>query len=166
MACEELTTTSLGKGIVVADDENCLKELVQSDGGQYPAIPVAISDDSVALRDGSSSQPIQLPHLQRQWGGAFSNIMVQDGDGIWFAYTPDSYCLDQKLIVRDGQFVIVPDTLPTLLASDICEINACDQYDFLLGVKEVVIVCDGEDVTYLKVVKVPKALCPTCEETV
>lgn len=165
MACDPLTTTNQGKALVVTDEDNCQRELVQSDGGAYPAIAVAVSDGKVVLRDGSEVQPINLPHLQVQTGGAFTKMLIQDESGNWFAYTPSVGCVDKRLVVRDGSFEFVDDTLPSLVTTDLCEITDCEGYDFLLGVKEVSIACgEGEDnQTYLQIVLVPKDLCPTCE---
>jgi hypothetical protein len=164
MACDPLDTTETGKALVVTDDEECLKALVQSEDGLYPALAVAQSDGKVVLRDGSENQPIQLPHLQVQTGGAFQKLMVQDASGVWYAYDPGVWCVDKKLVVRDGAFEFVDDVVPQLVTADICEASACSEYDFLVGLKEVTLVCDGEDTTYLQMVLVPKDLCPICEE--
>lgn len=164
MACDALAQTDSGKALVVTDEENCLKELVQTEGGLYPAIPIAVSDDKVVLKDGSENQPIQLPHIQEQVGGSFQKLMVQDEAGVWYVFEPIVDCIDLKLVIKDGAFSFERDTLPSILSANFCEINECSEYDFLIGVKQVTLTCDGEDVTFLKLVKVPKTLCPTCVE--
>jgi hypothetical protein len=164
MACDPLDETEEGKALVVTDEENCLKELVQSEGGAYPAIPVALSDTEVVLRDGSVNQPFQLPHLQVQTGGAFQRLMIQDSNGVWYAYEPSTWCVDRKLVVRDGSFELVDDVIPQVATADLCEVSACDDYDYLIGVKEIELTCDDEPTTYLQLVLVPKDLCPSCVE--
>lgn len=164
MPCDDLTTTEEGKALVVLDDENCFKELVQPEGEEYPAIAIALASNKVVLRNGSQSQPIVLPHLQTFSGVSFDRMMVQDSSGEWYAFEPSDYCIDQKLVVRDGAFVLVPDTLPVHIESSVCEVDACDEYDFLIGLEEVTLECDGEEQTFLKLVKVPKSLAPECVE--
>jgi hypothetical protein len=164
MACDALPQITTGKALVVTDDENCIKELIQPEGASYPALAIALSDNKAVLRDGSVNQPIQLPHLQTQTGGSFQKMMIQDAAGVWYVYEPNEDCIDLKLIVRDGAFDLVRDTLPQILDANFCEINECSEYDFLIGAKQVTLTCDGEDVVFLKLVKVPKTLCPICAD--
>lgn len=165
MACDPLNTTALGRAFVVTDEENCSKELVQEVGGNYPAIAVAISDDKALLRDGSANQPIQLPHLQSLTGSVFQRLMVMDSAGRWHVFTPGEFCVDRKMIVRNEQFMLVPDTLPAIIDADICEVEACDDVDYIIGLRAVD-VSECLDGDYYEMVKIPKELCPTCEEEV
>lgn len=164
MACDPLANVSEGRAFIVTDEENCQKELVQSEGGGFPALPVAESETKVVLRDGSVDQPISLPNLQSQTGGSFSRLLGLNDSGQWVSIVPPDGCLDKKIIARNGQFLIVDDVLPDTILASLCEVAACEDYDFLLGLKEETINCDGDDVTVLRLVKVPKDLCPECIE--
>lgn len=163
--CVELPAIAEGLALVVTDDEFCQNELVQDDSENYPAIPISQSDDEQYLSDGSAAFPFPLPNLQVQTGGSFTKMMIQDSSGTWFVYVPPTSCVNQRMLIVDGAFTFEDDVLPELLLADICEITACDEYDWLLGIKEVTIPCEPDDLTYFQLVKVPKTLCPTCEET-
>jgi hypothetical protein len=163
MSCDPLATTSLGKAFVVTDYENCPKELTQTDGGNYPSIVMVLSPDEVLLRDGSSSQPIQLPHLQQQILSSFNRIVIIDGGGTLKAGTPTAYCVQRKLIADAGNFHLVPDILPEIIEGEICEVDSCDDIDYIIGLKEIDLssCLVGE---FFELVKIPKSLCPTCAE--
>jgi hypothetical protein len=164
LPCDELDQTPFGRALVVTDDENCQRELIQESEDNYPALAIVHSDNRTSLADGSSEFPIPLPHLQTQVGGTFTKLMIQDASGVWYVFTPPETCITQRMLIVDGAFTFEDDVLPQLLNADFCEIDSCDQFDYLLGLKEITISCDGEDVTYLKPVKIPKNLCPTCAE--
>jgi len=163
MACDPLDSTAFGRAFVVTDEENCSKELIQSDGGNYPALAVALSSERAELRDGSVNQPIELPHLQSVTGSVFQRMMVMDSSGRWHVFTPGEFCVDRKMIVRNQQFMLVPDTLPPYIEADICEVDTCDDVDYIIGLREVDLseCLEGE---FFEMVKIPKSLCPTCEE--
>ena len=85
-----------------------------------------------------------------------SIVFIHDG-----VYTSSEV---KKLVVIDGEFTFEDDVLPEILLADICEIASCDDYDYLLGLKEITILCEPDDITALQLVKIPKSLCPTCAE--
>lgn len=162
MACDALTTTTSGKALVVTNDENCLSELVQSDGGLYPALPIAVNDGETVLRDGSVNQPIELPHMLNELAYTFNRILAMDSSGRWYAITPTSSCIDKKIVVRNGQFYIEPDTLPTVIDANICETTDCESVDYLVGLREIDL-SDCIEGDFYELVKIPKALWPVCQ---
>jgi hypothetical protein len=163
MSCDPLSTTSLGKAFVVTDYENCVKELTQTDGGNYPAIVMVLSPDEVLLRDGSTSQPIQLPFLQQQLLGSFNRIAIIDGGGNLKAGTPTAYCVQRKVVAIGGNFFLTPDILPEVIEGEICEVDSCDEVDYIIGLKAIDLSeCLAGD--FFELVKIPKSLCPTCIE--
>lgn len=162
MACDALTTTSNGKALVVTNDENCLTELVQEDGGLYPALAISLTDGNTVLRDGSSNQPIELPNLLNYIAYTFEKILAMDSSGRWHAITPSESCIDKKLLVRNGVFVIEPDILPSVIDANICETTDCESVDYLVGLREIDL-SDCVEGEYFELVKIPKALWPVCQ---
>lgn len=162
MSCDALSQTTSGRAFVVTNDENCLTELTQSVGGLYPALCISVNDGETILRDGSSSQPIELPHILNQLTTTFQKILAMDGSGRWYAITPTTYCVDRKLIARDGNFVLEPDVLPTVIDADICEVDSCADVDYIIGLRAIDL-SDCLEGEYYEMVKLPKSLCPTCE---
>lgn len=160
-----------GRAIVVTDSENCLSELIQPPGsGQtYPAIPVAMNSGRVELRSGSVNDPIQLPYLQEQGGGGFTKIVTHDSTGSLAAFESFNYCIDLKLVIRNGQFEFVEDTLPEIFDSNICTTNSLEQIEYILGAKEINTVCSGVERTFYQVFLIPKDMivvqpsCFTCD---
>lgn len=117
----------------------------------------------VEIRDGSQDYPIILKNLEKQIGGAIESIIIRDGSGKLKAFYPETNdCIDYKLISRDGLMSLVPDTLPSILEQDVCEVASCDEFDYFLGLREQEVSCDGSTITFLKLVKVPKTVAITC----
>jgi len=158
-----LEETPHGKAPVVVDEFGCLASLVMVNPDDYPALEIALSDDEVQLRDGSAEHPIELPHLQKQVGGSFTKMMIQDASGKWFVFIPPVGCVNQRLIITNGSFMFVDDVLPSILESELCPVASCDEYDYLIGAKLVYITCqNGGSKQYLKWCLVPRVLCPEC----
>ena len=161
MACIPPSSTHLGKAPMVLDEFGCIAQLVMLNEADYPAIEQAISDSRVELRNGSAKYPIALPHLQKQVGGSFKRMMVQDASGKWYAFTAAVGCVNKRLIIVNGTFTFVDDILPEFLEMDICQISSSSEFEFFVGANTVSIECpDGTTKQYLKWVLVPKNLVP------
>lgn len=162
--CDPLDLTFEGKSLVVIDSDNCLKQLgPNSEMTSTSAIPVQLSSGRVELRDGSDQFPIELPNIKTQTGGSVNRILFRDSSGAIVNWLPIAInCLDHKMIFRDGSFTFVPDCLPSIMCVDACEITACDEFDYILGLREFELECEDETITILKLVKIPKELIPQC----
>ena len=159
LPCDPLVQTNNGKAPVVTDEFGCVAQLVLLDPSTYPAIEQAMSDSSVQLRNGSAKLPIELPHLQKQVGGSFVRMMVQNVSGQWFAFTAPTGCVNQRLIISNGSFKFVDDVLPNLMTTEMCPVSLADDFDFIVGVKTTTVTCpDGTTKQYYKWVLVPKSL--------
>jgi hypothetical protein len=155
--CVPLIEVHEGKAPVVADEFGCIAQLILLDASTYPAIEQAMSDSSVQLRNGSAKYPIELPHLQRQVGGSFARMMIQDAEGRWYIFIPPVKCVDQRLIISNGSFSFVDDVLPSLVSSEMCPVSQFADFDYLVGLKSTVVECpDGTIQHYYKWVLVPK----------
>ena len=156
--CNILSETSNGKAPVVTDEFGCIAQLVLLDASAYPAIEQAISDDSVQLRNGSAKWPIELPHLQKQVGGKFVKMMVQDVNGKWYVFTAPNECVNQRLIISNGSFSFVEDVIPNLLTTEMCPVSLSSDFDYIVGLKSETITCPSGLVRqYYKWVLVPKS---------
>ena len=80
------------------------------------------------------------------------------------AITPSTSCIDKKLLVRNGVFVIEPDILPSVIDANICETTDCESVDYLVGLREIDL-SDCVEGEYFELVKIPKALWPVCQAT-
>jgi hypothetical protein len=156
--CEPLVETANGKAPIVTDEFGCLAQLILLDASTYPAIEQAISDSSVQLRNGSAKYPVELPHLQKQVGGSFDKMIIQDASGKWYAFLPSVSCVNQRLIISNGSFTFVDDTLPNLITSELCPAFLDEDFDYFVAVKSVTLTCpDGTHRDYFKWVLVPKS---------
>lgn len=156
--CDPLAYINKGKKLVVVGQDNCQKVL-KAEGCCFPAIPIQLTENQVALADGSADHPIQLPCLQKATGRTVPTLIFQQADGTITKWEAPQECGSFKLSIRNGMFVIEEDTIPHIIPSDICRTN-CDNIDFLLGVKMTTIACPGQTTkTVMQLMAVPKYAC-------
>lgn len=159
-SCESIGSTSAGKFIrVTSPDTECEKNMVPQ--CNTPSIPFQISGETVELRDGSYSSPIQLPHLQRIVSGSFSSILIMLSDGTMKRFSPNDICGRSKLIFENGKFSLVKDTIPDLISTEICE-GGCNDVDYVVGAIKVPQVCpDGTTMEVIQLKLIPRCCCDT-----
>jgi hypothetical protein len=160
--CDPLDETIVGKNLIVTDEDNCPAALVAGPGCTYPATVQVHSPDHSSIVDGSEDFPFSLPNIQKQIGGSFSQMMIKNASGEWCLFEAPEDCMALRLVVIDGTFTLERDFLPAVLLSEICEVSACSEFDFLIGAVEDTIECEEGTVDILTFVKVPKSLCPVC----
>jgi hypothetical protein len=84
--CEALGQTGTATAFVVEDDAFCKKTLPPPEN---PSLATQ-GEDGPALKDGSSSEKICLPALQKQVAGTINGFIGQDDDGCLFNSLPTS----------------------------------------------------------------------------
>lgn len=164
--CLDRLKVESADAILAVGDDGCSVILQRpEDMAPGQAIVQYTEAGKVEIRDGSQNYPIVLKNLEKQIGGTIDSIIIRDGSGKLKAFSPSTGdCLDYKLISRNGLMSLVPDTLPSILEQDVCEVSSCEEFDYFLGLKEQEVSCDGDTIVFLKLVKVPKTVAITCED--
>lgn len=160
MAVSEDTTLS-GKGSIVYDSPGVEQRLVRGSGITGPSIPVQLTENAMALRDGSLTYPIELPALQSNATASIAGIVIRKADGTLQLWDAASILGKKKLILDGGSFQLVDD-LNTDLFINLCPAK-CEDIEGIIGYKEVTITCPGlPDVQAIQLFKV--ALCEISQE--
>lgn len=157
--CATLNETNAGFRLVVTTEEGCSAELVaHEDMSPGQSIPFITSSGSVELRDGSKEFPIELPNLQSRNNASVEALLTKGPSGELCYYKPIPNCIDQKVVSRDGLFLLSPDVVSQFINDDLCEVSSHEEFDYFIGAKEITVDCGGSPTTLLRMVKIPKEL--------
>jgi hypothetical protein len=86
----------------------CPADLISPD---HPALLVSLSDVQTELRSGAGTRPIPIDKVQETGSQTVPTLMFRNAIGQMSVWNPDANCSQKKVIVDNGDFKLIDDTV-------------------------------------------------------